>query len=50
MFMAKTLGFPDILQKPLMVSETVFFVVHRELPPHENIIGPSWKMYTVPGL
>jgi len=48
MDMAKTLGFPDIFEKLLVVSQAVLFVVQRELPPHEDLIRSFWEMYSIP--
>jgi hypothetical protein len=50
MYMAKALGFPNVLEKLLVVTQAVFFVVQCELPPHEDLIRSFREMYTIPRL
>lgn len=50
MYMPKTLSFSNILEKFLVVSQAVLFVVQRKLPSYEDLIWSFREMYTVPRL
>jgi hypothetical protein len=50
MWMPKTLGFSNVLEKLLVVTQAVLFVVQRNFPPYEDLIRSSRKMYTIPRL
>jgi hypothetical protein len=50
MYMAKALGFSDVLEKLLVVTQAVLFVVQCELPPYEDLIRTFREMHTIPRL
>lgn len=50
MHMAKALSFSDVLEKLLVVTQAILFVVQCELSPHEDLIRSFREMYTIPRL